>query len=204
MRRGIKVFTACVLTLALAGCASELPGPTGPPPPEEPDQPVPASEETGSASPFDQALSCLPGKWEVDTSSEFWDLAAGDADEVSGTFFIMFDPAGGYVIEYDSWRIFTHVVEDIGYSTEVVWDGAVTGEYTVGDDGRVDTTIIDSDATVTSVIKTPVGDENGVDPVGDPIPMFYHCDGDQILGFVKGEAEAASPHIIYNLAERLD
>jgi hypothetical protein len=203
MRIGIKaVLTACVLTLVITSCASEPPGPSGQPLPEE--EPAPTSEDSGSASPFDQTLACLPGKWEVDRSSEFWDIAAGSADEVSGTFYIMFDPAGGYVVEYDSWRIFTHVNEDIGYSTEVVWDGSVTGEYTVGDDGRVETTVIDSGATVTSVTETSMGVDKGATPVGDPIPMFYQCDGDQILGFVKGEAESGSPHIIYNLSERLD
>lgn len=201
MRREMKaIVTISALLLAMAGCASEPPGPSGLPVPDE--EPVPTSEDSDPVSPFDQALACLPGKWEVDKTSEFWEGAAGGADEVSGTIFIMFDPAGGYVVEYESWRIFTHINEDLDYSTEVVWDGAVTGEYTVGDDGRVETTVIDSGATITSLMATPMGDDEEVTPVEDPVPMFYQCDGDQILGFPKGEADAGNPFIVYNLSER--
>lgn len=205
--RGTRTGTTALMSalavstlLALVGCSSQ----PGPPPPGGATLPADEQETSagpGSSSLFDQALDCLPGTWEVDKSSEFWETAAGDADEVSGTFFIMFDPAGGFGMEYERWHIFTDIIDDIDYSVDVVWDGMVVGEYTVGDDGMADTTVIDSSATITTVMSTPQGDETDVVEVDFPVPTVYQCDGDQITGFAKVDG---SPVIIYNLVERTD
>lgn len=157
------------------------------------------SADPGSSTPFDQALACLPGVWEVDKSSFLWENTAGDADEVSGTFYIMFDPAGGFGVEYQSWRIYTDVVKEANASSEAVWDGMVTGEYTVGDDGMVETTVIDSSATVTTVLSFGTSVETQVIDVDIPIPTVYQCDGDQITGFAKTNGDEV---VRYNISER--
>lgn len=210
---GKKFATALTLTMLLmmTGCAGPSPAPDDPPAPDgQPpvDEESPANEEqeasvdTAALSPFDQTVACLVGTWEVDPASEFWEIPAGDADEVSGTFFIMFDEAGGFGVEYQSWRIYVDIVEEIDQSVEAVWDGMVVGEYSVGDDGLVDATMTHSDATITTVMTYPERVDTDVIELMDPIPMFYRCDGDQLFGFAKTVPDSETPLIIYNISSR--
>lgn len=193
------IALALATLLAASGCATP-PTPPGPVvPPGSPDDRQETSVDPGPSTPFDQAYACLPGVWEVDKSSVSWQIAAGDADEVSGTFFIMFDPAGGFGLEYQSWRVLTYIDKETGISTEGVWDGMVTGEYTVGEDGTVETSVIHSSATLTTVMSTPVGDDRDVIDIDIPIPTVYKCDGDQIIGFAKTNGDEV---IRYNISER--
>lgn len=200
--RGKKKMVVTALALATLLVAAGCAGPPLPPPPGGPGSPDDRQEtsaDPGPSTPFDQALACLPGIWEVDKSSPWLDLMTSDADEVSGTFFIMFDPAGGFGLEYQNLRIFTYIDKESGISTEGVWEGMVTGEYTVGDDGTVETTVIHSSATLTTVMSTPVGDDRNVIEIDIQIPTVYKCDGDQIIGFAKTNGDEV---IRYNISER--
>lgn len=205
---GKKFATALALTVLLmtTGCAGPSPIPGDPSAPDDGQPPADEEQETSAdaavLSPVDEALDCLVGTWEVDPASEFWEIPAGDADEVSGTFFIMFDEAGGFGVEYQNWRIHVDVVEDFAISEEVVWDGMVVGEYAIGEDGLVDATVTQSEANITTVMTYPERVDTDVMELMDPIPMFYRCDGDQLFGFAKTVPDSESPLIIYNISSR--
>ncbi|SFS07343.1 hypothetical protein SAMN04487783_0947 [Agrococcus baldri] len=206
--RATLVVAALLVTTA---CSTAPPPAPDPAPPGEPSGSAPAPDPAPSAAAVDErsaserALDCLPGRWQVDPASPAWDVPAGDADEVSGTFSVVFDGAGGFGLEYHQWRIFTEIRDGTGSSVEVIWDGTLIGEYTVGQDGLVATSPIDSDVTTTSTMTTAgIVETDVTDVERQPVPVQYRCDGDRLTGIVAGEGvEAGDTWVVYDFAEQL-
>lgn len=107
--------------------------------------------------------------------------ADDENNEVTGNIFIHFTDVDFYGIEYDEVVIKTAIIDEIGYSVETVWNGISSGFYEVHDDGTVTTEVI-PEATITTTQTTPLGAETTEHVVGNPVPLFYTCEGDRIQG----------------------
>ena len=165
-----------------------------------------ADESTdGSADNAQSGERCFAGDWQVDQTSDAWQVPAGDADEVTGTFSVSFSADGSFQMNFDEW--FMHEVYHSGASTgesyvDTTWDGTLSGQYVVDEAGAATLEVAESSLTLdqTQVMFGEVVEEDsGIMPIDDePIPLIYTCDGDRLIGFPVIEPDRAEPWVAYD------
>lgn len=208
-----KATLTILFSLALAACSGQV-EPTPSPSPSEPietvspEQTTEAPEETESPpaeepplTPQEQTSACLLGIWEIDQESDLWQLWAEDADEISGRFFVMFDPDNNFVVDYQQVTVHKVLSEDPQHEMEIIWDGVSTGRYEVDEEGSVAVEIVDFGATRTMIDTTEEDVQETIASIGEPFPANYECDDERLIATPASEGEGRAT-AEYDIFER--
>lgn len=161
-----------------------------------------SNDSTGFGPPAVE--DCFPGDWQVDQSSDAWQVPAGDADEVTGTFSVSFAADESFRMDYERWYLYEVYLAAPGGDSyvETTWDGTFTGEYVVDEEGAGTLEIADSSVTLDQVqvmFGEVVEEDSGMTPIDDePIPLIYTCDGDRLVGFPVIEPDRPEPWVVYD------
>lgn len=197
---------AGILVLGLSACdegeqsAGSMNGPGATPTTSQDDD---TSTESGSHSDVQAVQQCLGGDWEIDRSSEFWDIPAGEADEVTGTVYVVFSADGEFRMIFEQWYIYVDNGAEIGNYVETTWNGTLSGEYVVDEGGFAVVEVTDSSAKIDTVIAFGKNIEEETTRVEDqPVPLVFTCDSDRLLGFPVADQDRSEPFAVYDRTNR--
>ncbi|MGF3056900.1 hypothetical protein [Microbacterium sp. YY-01] len=146
-----------------------------------------------------QARECLIGEWNIDRSSDLWDVPAGDADKVSGNIVAAFSGEHDFELRFDRWYIYYDNGAEVDSFIEATWDGVISGEYAIDTGGIATVNVVDSTATIETLTSFVGGVEEDTQRAEDaPLPVIFTCEGDQLVGFLGSDSDRAEPYAIFD------